>query len=62
MHQLIKYLSTAEELRRLRYEAAATTSPAELDQLVVQRERIISIQNESWMAKLSATPDQESKT
>ena len=61
-YQLIEYLRTAEELSRLRRDAAATTSPAELDQLVVQCERIISIQNEGWMAKLSSTPEEESKT
>jgi hypothetical protein len=61
-YQLIEYLRTAEELSRLRRDAAATTSPAELDQLVVQCERIISIQNEGWMAKLSSTPEEESTT
>jgi SMODS and SLOG-associating 2TM effector domain 1/Protein of unknown function (DUF4231) len=61
-YQLIEYLRTADELTRLRRDAAATTSPIELDQLVVQCERVISIQNEGWMAKLSSTPEEESKT
>jgi conflict system pore-forming effector with SLATT domain/uncharacterized protein DUF4231 len=61
-YQLIEYLRTADELTRLRRDATATTSPAELDQLVVQCERIISIQNEGWMAKLSSTPEEDSKT
>ncbi|MGH3857587.1 MAG: DUF4231 domain-containing protein [Pseudonocardiaceae bacterium] len=61
-YQLIEYLRTADELSRLRRDATATTSPAELDELVVQCERIISIQNEGWMAKLSSTPEEESKT
>ncbi|MGH3779110.1 MAG: DUF4231 domain-containing protein [Pseudonocardiaceae bacterium] len=61
-YQLIEYLRTADELSRLRRDAAATTSPAELDELVVRCERIISIQNEGWMAKLSSTPEEESKT
>ncbi len=61
-YQLIEYLRTADELARLRRDAAETTSPAALDQLVVQCERIISIQNEGWMAKLSSTPEEESKT
>lgn len=61
-YQLIEYLRTADELTRLRRDAAATTSPAELDQLVVQCERIISIQNEGWMAKLSSIPEEESKS
>lgn len=61
-YQLIEYLRTADELSRLRRDAAATTSPAELDQLVVRCERIISIQNEGWMAKLSSIPDDESKS
>lgn len=60
-YQLIEYLRTADELSRLRRDAAATTSPADLDQLVVRCERIISIQNEGWMAKLSSTPEQEPK-
>lgn len=59
-YQLIEYLRTADELSQLRRDAAATTSAAELDQLVVRCERIISIQNEGWMAKLSAMPEQES--
>jgi hypothetical protein len=61
-YQLIEYLRTADELSRLRRNAAATTSPAALDQHVVRCERIISIQNEGWMAKLSSTPDQEPAT
>jgi len=61
-YQLIEYLRTADELSRLRRDAAVTTSPTDLDQLVVRCERIISIQNEGWMAKLSSTPDQESIT
>lgn len=61
-YQLIEYLRTADELSRLRREAATTTSPAELDQHVVRCERIISIQNEGWMAKLATTSDQEPTT
>lgn len=61
-YQLIEYLRTADELSRLRRDAAATTSPADLDELVVRCERIISIQNEGWMAKLASTPEEESKT
>lgn len=61
-YQLIEYLRTADELSRLRRDAAAITSPAELDQLMVRCERIISIQNEGWMAKLSSSAEQESKS
>jgi hypothetical protein len=61
-YQLLEYLRTADELSRLRRDASATKSPTELDQHVVRCERIISIQNEGWMAKLSSTPDQEPKT
>ena len=61
-YQLIEYLRTADELSRLRREAAATTSRADLDQLVVRCERIISIQNEGWMAKLSSPSEQEPQT
>lgn len=60
-YQLIEYLRTAEELSQLRHDATTTTSPAELDQLVTRCERIISIQNEGWMAKLSSTPQEEPK-
>jgi conflict system pore-forming effector with SLATT domain len=59
-YQLIEYLRTADELSRLRRDAAATTSSDELDELILQCERIISIQNEGWMAKLSA-PEEQSK-
>lgn len=61
-YQLIEYLRTADELSRLQRDASATASPAEVDELVVRCERIISIQNEGWMAKLSSTPEEESKT
>jgi hypothetical protein len=58
-YQLVEYLRTAEELTRLRHAASRTTSVAELDDLVMQCERVISIQNEGWMAKLSTTHDVE---
>lgn len=61
-YQLIEYLRTADELNRLRRDAAATTSSTEVDQLILQCERIISIQNEGWMAKLSSVPEEQSKT
>jgi hypothetical protein len=61
-YQLIEYLRTADELSRLRRDAAATTSATEVDQLIVQCERIISIQNEGWMAKLSSAPEEQAKT
>lgn len=60
-YQLIEYLRTADELSRLRRDASQTTSQAALDKLVLQCERVISIQNEGWMAKLSASPDKEAK-
>ncbi|MGW4292037.1 DUF4231 domain-containing protein [Micromonospora chersina] len=56
-YQLIEYLRTAEELTRIRRAAAQTTSRGQLDDLVVQSERVISIQNEGWMAKLSTDPE-----
>ena len=55
-YQLVEYLRTAGELARLRRAAGRTTSPAEVDDLVRQCERIISIQNEGWMAKLASDP------
>lgn len=54
-YQLVEYLRTDDELERLHRAAARATSPAMLDDLVVQSERVISIQNEGWMAKLSTT-------
>ena len=54
---VVEYLRTADELARLRRAAARATSPAKLDDLVVRCERVISIQNEGWMAKLSTEPD-----
>ena len=52
-YSLVEYLRTAEELDRIRGRrgAVATASDAEL---VALAERVISIQNEGWMAKLSA--------
>ncbi|MFG3684382.1 DUF4231 domain-containing protein [Micromonospora chalcea] len=58
-YQLVEYLRTADELARLRRAASRTTSPAELDDLVVRCERVISIQNEGWMAKLATQPEAE---
>ena len=58
-YQLVEYLRTAHELDRLRAAASRTTSVAVLDHLVIQCERVISIQNEGWMAKLSAEPEGE---
>lgn len=58
-YQLIEYLRTADELKRLRREAAVATSPTAVDQLVIRCERVISIQNEAWMAKLSAPPERK---
>ncbi|MGC9667521.1 DUF4231 domain-containing protein [Planosporangium sp. 12N6] len=56
-YQLVEYLRTADELARLRRAAARTDSPAELDVLVQQCERVISIQNEGWMAKFVGDAD-----
>jgi SMODS and SLOG-associating 2TM effector domain 1/Protein of unknown function (DUF4231) len=58
-YRLVEYLRTAEELGRIRRAAARAKSAAELGGLVQRSERIISIQNESWMAKLSTTPEPE---
>ncbi len=60
-YQLIEYLRTAGELSRLRATAARVTAPETLDELVVQCERVISIQNDGWMAKLTSTSDGESE-
>ena len=54
-YQLVEFLRTATELSRLRRDSmAGTASPPELRALVERSERVISIQNEGWMAKLSA--------
>ncbi len=56
-YQLVEYLRTAQELTRLRRATAYATSDAELGDLVVQCERVISIQDEGWMAKLSTAAE-----
>ncbi len=60
-YQLIEYLRTADELSRLKRDATRTTSPTALDEIVIRCERIISIQNEGWMAKFSAIPDKDAE-
>ncbi|ONI77975.1 hypothetical protein ALI144C_31750 [Actinosynnema sp. ALI-1.44] len=58
-YQQIEFTRTADELERLATHRAATgASQMGDDQFVLACERVISIQNEGWMAKLSAT-DQE---
>lgn len=57
--QLVEYLRTANELRRLRSAANRTTDPAELDKLVRRSEQIMSNQNEAWLAKLSTDAEVE---
>ncbi len=55
-YQLVEYLRTAGELRRL-HEAwlgAATSGDAEADWLVDRCEQVVSVQNEGWMARWSA--------
>jgi hypothetical protein len=58
-YQLVEYLRTANELSRIRRDADRSRSADDLDELVQRAERIISIQNEGWMAKLSSSPETE---
>jgi SMODS and SLOG-associating 2TM effector domain 1/Protein of unknown function (DUF4231) len=58
-YQIIEFLRTADELRRLRRAAQETDDLDELDRLVQESERVISIQNEGWMAKLTAQSTEE---
>jgi len=58
-YQLVEYLRTADELSRILRDATHATSTDVLDELVQRAERIISIQNQGWMAKLSRTPEAE---
>jgi len=51
---LVEYQRTAEELRRIRERRGPAAGLTD-EQLVQRAEEIISIQNQGWMAKLSAT-------
>ncbi len=53
--QLIEFLRTADRLEQL-HAQATTASPAELSALAAAAEDVISIENESWMAKLAEDP------
>jgi hypothetical protein len=53
---LVEYVRTADELRRIRDRIGESATLTD-EQLVRRAERIISIQNEGWMAKLSAPGD-----
>ncbi len=55
-YQLVEYLRTADELRRILRNSAEATTAAGTDALIRDSERVISIQNEGWMAKLAADP------
>jgi hypothetical protein len=55
--RLVEYLGAAEEISRIRRAAGRGGSAAELGDLVQRSERIISIQNQGWMAKLSTAPE-----
>lgn len=52
-YQLIEYLRTAAELRRLTREAGRAASEDALDGLVTAAEAVISVENQAWMARLA---------
>lgn len=54
---LLEYSRTADELARLRRTAERVEADDELDAVLTECERVISIQNEGWMAKLASDPD-----
>jgi SMODS and SLOG-associating 2TM effector domain 1/Protein of unknown function (DUF4231) len=55
--QLIEFSRTAEELRQIGVAAAADGVGAdELKALAVRAERVISVENQGWMAKLAEDP------
>ena len=55
--QLIEFSRTAEELRQIAVAAAADGIGAdELKALAVRAERVISVENQGWMAKLAEDP------
>jgi hypothetical protein len=55
--QLIEFSRTAEELRQIGVAAAADGIGAdELKALAVRAERVISVENQGWMAKLAEDP------
>jgi hypothetical protein len=53
--QLIEFLRTADRLEHL-HTQAATAAHGELSDLAIAAEQVISIENESWMAKLAEDP------
>ncbi len=55
--QLIEFSRTAEELRQISAAVAAERiGEEELRALVVHVERVISVENQGWMAKLAEDP------
>lgn len=55
-YQLIAYQRTAEHLDLLSARAASASDVAELDVLAVSAERLITMENQGWMAKLAEDP------
>lgn len=58
--QLIEFSRTAEELRQIgeRADVAGVTDD-ELRRLAVRAERVISVENQAWMAKLAEDPPEQ---
>jgi hypothetical protein len=54
--QQIKFLQTADRLERVNRRAGTKASTDELLALAVEAERIITAENEGWMALLNETP------
>ena len=58
--QLIEFTRTAERLKELASRAReADVSDEELSRLAVKAERVISVENQGWMAKLAEDPPQQ---
>ena len=51
--QLIEFLRTATELRRLKRQADTAADDTQRRRLAVEAEAVISVENQAWMAKLT---------
>jgi hypothetical protein len=58
--QLIEFSRTAEELRQIKSRADEPgVDHDELGKLAARAERVISVENQGWMAKLAENPPEQ---
>jgi hypothetical protein len=58
-YQRMEYLRTADRLEQLKARAGSSTSPEELDDLVLAAESVISVENQAWMVRLAEEPGEQ---